>query len=140
MILRIKGKQVENLGINMELDNSFYREINNTGQIGMTSKLIVDSMKYRLVQFGKEYLNEIVIEKAPFVIGKKPELCDGIIDNSAVSRVHAKLLLEDGGVYLMDMNSRNGTYVNGYRITGGEKVRLNQNDEVRFANDLFYFR
>jgi pSer/pThr/pTyr-binding forkhead associated (FHA) protein len=54
---------------------------------------------------------------------------DFIIDAALVSRVHCRLTaLPDGGLEIKDLDSTNGTYVNGQRI---EAVRLSPGDRVR---------
>ena len=47
-----------------------------------------------------------------------------------ISRKHARFTLADGIVWLQDMRSANGSYVNGERLNGG--CRLFHGDEVRF--------
>lgn len=52
-----------------------------------------------------------------------------------ISRRHARFKLEDGIVWLQDLRSANGTYVNGERLNGG--CRLFHGDEVSFDNLRF---
>ncbi len=49
-------------------------------------------------------------------IGRSPA-CDLVIHNSYVSSEHAELFVRDGTYYLRDLHSRNGTFVNDYRVT-----------------------
>ena len=58
-----------------------------------------------------------------------------IIDIGAVSRNHCILGREGDDYYINDLNSRNGTYVNGKRING--RVKLNNGDQVKMC-DLFF--
>jgi pSer/pThr/pTyr-binding forkhead associated (FHA) protein len=54
---------------------------------------------------------------------------DFILDAALVSRVHCQLLaLPDGGLEVRDLESTNGTYVNGDRV---ERVRLTSGDRVQ---------
>jgi len=54
---------------------------------------------------------------------------DFILDAALVSRVHCQLLaLRDGELELRDLESTNGTYVNGERV---ERARLVSGDRVR---------
>jgi predicted component of type VI protein secretion system len=53
-----------------------------------------------------------------------------VIEDSSISLMHAKITRKDGQFYLKDLNSTNGTIVNGQPI--GE-VRLRDQDRVRFA-------
>jgi pSer/pThr/pTyr-binding forkhead associated (FHA) protein len=52
-----------------------------------------------------------------------------------ISRRHARFMLEDGMVWIQDLRSANGTFVNGERLTGG--CRLFHGDEVSFDNLRF---
>ncbi len=52
-----------------------------------------------------------------------------------ISRKHARFMLEDGVVWIQDLRSANGTYVNGERLSGG--CRLFHGDEVSFDNLRF---
>jgi len=54
----------------------------------------------------------------------------------AVSRFHAKIALVDGEFVLIDLDSRNGTFVNERRV---RKVRLQNGDAVTFGNRAFVF-
>jgi DNA-binding NtrC family response regulator len=63
------------------------------------------------------------------LIGRRPPRGGWTIDQSAVSRVHAALQASDAGLRIRDMGSRNGTFVNGERVTeaplrGGDVVRI----------------
>ncbi len=52
-----------------------------------------------------------------------------------ISRRHARFLFDDGVVWVQDLGSANGTYVNGERLTGG--CRLYHGDDVSFDNLRF---
>jgi two-component system, NtrC family, response regulator AtoC len=58
------------------------------------------------------------------VIGRS-EGADLRIDHGAVSRRHARLVLDGDAVSLLDLGSHNGTYVNHCRITGRRELRPN---------------
>jgi pSer/pThr/pTyr-binding forkhead associated (FHA) protein len=53
------------------------------------------------------------------------------LTDESVSEIHAKLERRDDGWYAVDMNSTNGTYVGGSRITG--ERRLDGAPDVRFG-------
>lgn len=80
------------------------------------------------------------IEKLPFVIGKKKEEADYVLEDRSVSRIHARILEENGSIYLEDLNSTNGTFKNGLRMQPYEKRRLEKDDELRFGKAEFVFR
>jgi hypothetical protein len=53
-----------------------------------------------------------------------------------VSRRHAEVTTNDGGVTVTDLGSANGTFVNDRRIASGEPVRVRPGDQIRFASTL----
>lgn len=60
---------------------------------------------------------------------------DVIINDNNVSRHHVQIIQEDGGSYfIQDMNSLNGTFVNGNKIT--HPTPLQQTDIVRIGNQI----
>ena len=80
------------------------------------------------------YLNEDLT-----VIGKLANAADAVIDLPTVSRVHAKIRKRDGEYYLTDLNSRNGTSVNGQMLTPDTDYHLQDQDEVDFAQARYIF-
>jgi pSer/pThr/pTyr-binding forkhead associated (FHA) protein len=65
----------------------------------------------------------------------------GAID-MGVSRHHAAIELNDDALTLMDIGSRNGTFLNGQRIAPNQSRILRDGDEVRFGRLVanVYFR
>ena len=51
----------------------------------------------------------------PVIIGRHPE-CSVQIDDGSVSRHHAKVTSDDGSWFIEDLDSRNGTFLNGEAI------------------------
>ncbi len=50
-----------------------------------------------------------------------------------ISRIHATLESNEAGVYLMDLGSRNGTFVNGQPLGAFNPCYLNDGDVLRFG-------
>lgn len=49
-------------------------------------------------------------------IGRESSICEIVLENPKVSRLHAEVVSIDGKVLLIDRNSSNGTYVNDHKI------------------------
>ncbi|MFI5352558.1 MAG: FHA domain-containing protein [Candidatus Binatales bacterium] len=62
---------------------------------------------------------------------------DVVVDDSSVSRYHANIRSHDGAFELVDLNSRNGTFVADRRIT---EARLSNGDSIRLGDAQFTFR
>jgi signal transduction histidine kinase/pSer/pThr/pTyr-binding forkhead associated (FHA) protein len=71
----------------------------------------------------------------PQLIGRSSEALP--ISDTTVSRRHAELTPDDGKWYIRDLNSQNGTWVNGVRI--GERTQLKPGDQVRTGATLFVY-
>ena len=84
-------------------------------------------------------LATIYLEQELTVIGKMETAADAVIDLPTVSRIHAKIRKRDGEYYLTDLNSRNGTSVNGQMLKTGEDYLLKDEDEVDFSQARYIF-
>jgi len=71
-------------------------------------------------------IKEVTLAKDRTTLGRRP-YNDIVIDNLAISGEHAVLHMIGNDVYLEDLNSTNGTYVNGRAI---KKQALEQNDVI----------
>ena len=78
-----------------------------------------------VVSLDNVVLKEVVIQKERTTLGRRP-YNDIVIDNLAVSGEHAVLLSVGEDVYIEDLNSTNGTYINGKAI----KKQLLSNGDV----------
>jgi serine phosphatase RsbU (regulator of sigma subunit)/pSer/pThr/pTyr-binding forkhead associated (FHA) protein len=76
----------------------------------------------------------VPIDPLPFVIGRQPDN-HLILRDSRVSRVHARILVENGAYVLEDMRSRHGTFVNGKRVT---RKTLEASDKIEFGSQDGY--
>ncbi len=72
-------------------------------------------------------------KSGPLTIGREHD-CDIVINDRAVSRVHARIYWQGKRCMLEDLGSRNGTYVDGRRIKSA--IRLLRGDKIRFASCL----
>jgi serine phosphatase RsbU (regulator of sigma subunit)/pSer/pThr/pTyr-binding forkhead associated (FHA) protein len=70
------------------------------------------------------------------VMGRHPS-CHIVLDNAAVSRNHAQILESHGTYYLEDLRSRNGTLLNGKKISGRAEVK--DRDEIRVCEVVLQF-
>ncbi|PNV59605.1 hypothetical protein C0033_12620 [Clostridium sp. chh4-2] len=57
------------------------------------------------------------------VIGRKPEACQMVLDyDKSVSGRHCEIFIKNGKFYIRDLNSSNGTFVNGSRVLTDAEV------------------
>ena len=70
------------------------------------------------------------------VVGRHPA-CDIRVSDETVSRRHARITAEDNGYILEDLESRNGTYLNGQKVTS--PMRLSHLDTISIFNTAVEF-
>lgn len=80
------------------------------------------------------------VEKPVVTIGKKKEEVDVVLQDSSVSRMHARITREGKEYYLEDLNSTNGTFKNGLRLQPYEKRKLESGDELKCGRVTLTFR
>ena len=84
--------------------------------------------------------SEIVVLKSfPFMIGRLSEQVDYCLQNPAVGKLHAEITKEGDEYFITDMNSRNGTMINGRQIMPGVGQSIDSGDIITFANEEFSF-
>lgn len=73
------------------------------------------------------------IQTDRFVLGRKPELVNGLISCSPlVGRVHAVISRSNGQFYLSDLKSKNGTFINNAKVIRPTLIR--NGDVIRLGN------
>lgn len=82
----------------------------------------------------------IEIRYFPFIIGKQEELVDFCLEDDTVSRLHLRLDREEGECWVTDLNSTNGTTVNGRLLEANESAPLRPGDELVIAALRYHFR
>ena len=92
----------------------------------------------KLVYMGEEVKREIYLDKEIYCIGSQNDT-DITIGKETVSRLHARINKSDGVYYIEDLNSRNGTWVNGKLLHYMEKISLRDGDVIAFADERFRY-
>jgi predicted component of type VI protein secretion system len=85
-----------------------------------------------VLKFGNSVLREVTVGKSEVSIGRSPENAI-VIDNPAVSHIHARVFNEEGRLMLEDFGSLNGTFVNGQRV---KMVTLKAGDSVGIGKHI----
>lgn len=78
------------------------------------------------VSLDSKLIERVRLDKEKISIGRDSDN-DIYINNLAISRYHARIIVEDGKIFIEDLESSNGTYLNGQKITHSE---LNEFDTV----------
>lgn len=98
-----------------------------------------------ILKFGDSILGEYPLDKEALTIGRKPNN-DITVENLAVSGQHARVITILQDSFLEDLNSTNGTYVNGklvqkHALQHGDIIKIGkheilyQNEETAMSDD-----
>ncbi len=79
----------------------------------------------------------VALSSPRVVIGRHPA-CDVVLDISSVSRQHAAITQEEDDFFVEDLRSRNGTTVNGNKLTS--RLRLQDGDELVICDQRIHFQ
>lgn len=85
----------------------------------------------------KQQIARHTVAKERFIIGRSKR-CNLPVDEDLVSREHAAIIPADGGYWIEDLGSRNGTRVNGNKIA--RRQRLQTGDSVAIGSIEILFR
>lgn len=96
--------------------------------------LICPLKPIRLTAIGTEIPINIVPNHYPYLIGKSRASCDFCIDSSVISRVHLRVSEEIDGYTIEDLNSTNGTFLNGEKLKEHEVQAIKEGDRISLAN------
>lgn len=72
----------------------------------------------------------IKVSDTPFTIGRGED-ADLSLSDDSISRIHSTIIYENGKLYITDMESKNGTYLNGKRIM---KEEMKNGDILRIGD------
>ncbi len=104
-----------------------------------TTVLTEEKPSQGLLRALDEDMPDIKLGKDSTIIGKNKTMCDAVLSRPTISRMHARILVEDGTYILQDLGSKNGTSVNGRMLIGSETQSLTSGDTLRFADADFIF-
>src|SRR5271157_4404088 len=71
----------------------------------------------------------LLLDHFPFTVGRRTDR-DLVLADPRVSREHAQFIREPDGIYLVDQNSRQGTFVNNAKVS---RHKLLRNDRIEFG-------
>lgn len=77
---------------------------------------------------------DIIIDKFPFLIGRESS-SDYVFNKKYISKKHLKFYEEDGKIYIRDLGSKNGVFLNNIRISND--VTVKSGDVLRIAKYSF---
>lgn len=112
-----------------------YRKFFHHSRFSLTTRLKKPRKKLaKLILPGD---NELIIDYHERVYGREDFVGILVIDKLLfIGKEHFKITHLDDGIYIEDLNTKNGTKVNGEEIKGLGKIKLKNNDSLLFAGVL----
>jgi len=86
----------------------------------------------------KEHRGQSFNLEGDLTLGRSPACVVVLADDSYASSVHARVYRLDGEVWLEDLGSTNGTFINDERLA--EPARLQRGDKVKVGNTVLEVR
>lgn len=82
----------------------------------------------------------IYVNKPIFRVGKDRNIVDLYVNNPAISRSHADIIMKNNKFYIVDLKSKNKTYVNGEVLIPNQEKEIFNDDLLTLANEEFVFK
>ncbi|MEY8369073.1 FHA domain-containing protein [Anaerovoracaceae bacterium 42-11] len=125
-----------------EIENDEKVEEENYGETQLLTPVAeeneIQALKYpslTRIETGEVY----DIDKPVYRIGKNTQCSIRLTENVAVSRLHAELLVKNGTCYIRDLGSKNGTFVEDFKIPPETEMEIKDGQTLKFANEEFLF-
>jgi type IV secretory pathway VirB10-like protein len=98
-----------------------------------------DSSEAYLEYYENGLMTRVMLNKPSVIIGRLAGQVDFVVNNNKVGKMHAEFIAQGGSVYVKDLNSKNGTYINGngQRITNNVPYPIQNGDKITLANSDF---
>lgn len=100
------------------------------------SNLNMENRYFLMFQGGGRDGEKVPLRSPKTTVGRKPENTL-VLDSNKVSGNHAELEITDGRVLVRDLDSMNGTFINGFQLE--DEALLDPNDVLKFGETEFRF-
>jgi pSer/pThr/pTyr-binding forkhead associated (FHA) protein len=95
-------------------------------------------MTAKLITHEKDNERNFVVTEAGLTIGRHADN-QASLDDSRLSRFHARIKFKDGAWYAEDLGSTNGSFLNSLPLVYKKPYRLKPMDVIRFASESYIF-
>jgi glycine betaine catabolism B len=94
-------------------------------------------LKIKIINYQTNQITEKTLTEGEHLIGRHPS-CSLVLDSPEVSRVHGRILLQNGKCYYNDLGSTDGSRVNHETIAINQNYPLNADDTVRIGEFVIW--
>ena len=93
-------------------------------------------MTWKLQAITAEFTGQEISVERDMLVGRHQD-AEILLQSTDISRKHAALLFRDDHIWVKDLNSTNGTFVNGERVEQEQEIELHDGDMLQFASFMF---
>lgn len=93
-------------------------------------------MKVTLKFHHDRFTKELVLSTGQSVMAGRSSKCDVKVDDARASSFHCRLNLKENSLEIVDLNSKNGTYLNGIRV---DQAEVFIGDKIKFGKTILTF-
>ena len=93
-------------------------------------------------QFKEEAIHKLIVGRSDPATGDRPDIDLGAFHayENGVSRRHAAIICHGGELFITDLDSSNGTYLNGMRLFPHQPRLLSDGDEIRIGRATLHVK
>lgn len=116
---------------------SVYKKLSPQPRMLKTTRTHLADHKESLPQLELPNNNHIIVSDSEKVLGREDFL--GVITSDKlyfIGKDHLKITRKDNSIYLQDLNTKNGTTLNGMELEANQMHRLDDGDEIVVAKSL----
>ena len=130
----------ENLSLTNEISNNNDNNNNIMPSLSTDNLVLSDNLsgKKKAYLFRQVNNEKIEINREYFMLGKY-QYASYTFYNDSVSRTHATIITENNEYFIVDNESKNGTFLNGKKIAPNTKIKLHNMDLITLANETLVF-
>ena len=93
-------------------------------------------MTWKLQAITGEFTGQEISVERDMLVGRHQD-AEILLQSTDISRKHAALLFRDDHIWVKDLKSTNGTFVNGERVEQEQEIELRDGDMLQFASFMF---
>ncbi|WP_156558883.1 FHA domain-containing protein [Clostridium paraputrificum] len=106
-----------------------------------TTEIRSNRIEYlNLVIYEGDRVKTINLDKEKYLLGRLEGAVDIPIRNSSVGRIHGRIEREDYYYFYVDLESKNGSFINGERLEPNKRYPLENGDNIKLANVSMYLK
>lgn len=134
-----KSKQLENNKENQDFERTIFlgdTDFNKTMKLDYNG----GSTKFPVMTLQSSLTDDIyLVNKTPYIIGTDYNQVDLKLDDQSISKKHLNIQRIDDQFYITDLNSTNGTKVNGQKLNPHQNYPINENDVITIGTQDYRF-